>query len=82
MGSPRTITGRIVLVYQQQEFDCAARRWRMTGFDARDADDLTVQRKSLDGPMLLAESGTIAARALETVCFIAKSPVARAHIEG
>ncbi len=76
IGAPRTITGRIVLVYQQEEFDCLHARWRMTDFDARDAAGKTVERRSLDGPMLPADDGTIAARTLTTVCFMTNSAIA------
>lgn len=77
MGSAKPITGRIVVVYQTEEFDCAARRWRMTAFDARDEKDVTVAQRVLDGPMLVAEPGAIAARSLDTVCFMANRLPAR-----
>lgn len=73
MGSAKPITGRIVVVYQTQEFDCVGRRWRMVAFDARDEYDATVERRVLEGPLLAAAPGTIAARSLETVCFMAKA---------
>ena len=77
MGSAKPITGRIVIVYQTEEFDCAVRRWRMTAFDARDENDATVTGRTLDGPMLPADPGTIAARSLDTVCFMANRLPAR-----
>nr|WP_174280284.1 hypothetical protein [Sphingomonas bacterium] len=73
IGSPGTITGAIVLVYQDEEIDCAARTWRLLAFDARDADGRTVQRGASTAPALPVTSETIGGRVVRTVC--AMTPV-------
>ena len=50
MGSPTAITGRIVLVYQDEEFDCTGGRWRMLAFDARDENDKIVEHSIPTNP--------------------------------
>lgn len=71
IGSPGTITGAIVLVYQDEEVDCAASTWRLLAFDARDANGTTVKRSDADHPpsaMMPAVPGTIGGEAVATVC--------------
>lgn len=71
IGPPGAITGAIVLVYQDEEIDCAAKTWRLLAFDARDASGATVKRSEADHPagaMLPAVPGTIGGEAVATVC--------------
>ena len=71
IGSPGAITGAIVLVYQDEEIDCAARAWRLLGFDAQDAEGKTVKRSAADypaGAMLPAVAGTIGGEVVASVC--------------
>ena len=71
LGAPTAITGRIVLVYQDEEIDCAARRWRMLGFEGRDNDDQVVERlgpAATPPPFLAAIAGTIGGEVTRTAC--------------
>ena len=71
LGAPTAITGRIVLVYQDEEIDCRAHRWRMLGFEAQDEDGKPVQRSSpaaAPPPMLPALDRTIGGEVTRTVC--------------
>lgn len=77
IGSPQRIAGRIVLVYQDEEIDCAARTWRLIGFDARDADDRVVKRSAAGTPpsaMLPGVPGTIGGEVIAAVCAFLPSP--------
>lgn len=69
IGSPGAIVGAIVLVYQDEEIDCRARRWRLTGFEAQDADGKVVRREKLPpAQMLAANAGSIGGEVVATVC--------------
>ncbi|WP_174292283.1 surface-adhesin E family protein [Sphingomonas bacterium] len=71
LGAPTAITGRIVLVYQDEEFDCRARQWRMLAFEAQDEDGKVVQRSTpaaAPPPLLPALDHTIGGEVARTVC--------------
>lgn len=71
LGSPTAITGRIVLVYQDEEIDCRGHRWRQLGFEALDEDGKVVQRSSptaAPAPLLPALEHTIGGEVARTVC--------------
>ena len=71
IGSPRSIAGPIVLVYQREAFDCRAKTWRLLSYDARDADDKVVRRGTPSGPaaaMVPTSRGTIGGAVVEAVC--------------
>lgn len=71
IGSPQRIAGPIVLVYQDEEFDCEARTWRLVGFDARDTDDRVVKRSRANAPpsaMLPGVAGTLGGEVIAAVC--------------
>ena len=75
MGSPTSVTGKVVLVYQYEEFDCTARRWRLTGYEGVDASGAVIVRSSHKAsapPLLPVENGSMGEENLETVCFLAK----------
>lgn len=71
IGSPGAIAGPIVLVYQDEEVACGDQRWRLLGYDARDAAGATVERSdpaTPPGAMLPAVPGTIGGEVVGTVC--------------
>ena len=68
IGSPRTIAGPIVLVYQDEEIDCRARTWRLAAFDARDADGRSVRRGASAAPAIPVVGGTIGDAVVSAVC--------------
>ena len=74
IGSPGTITGSIVLVYQDEAIDCRARSWRLVAFDARDADGRVVKRGAVDKPTLPVVAGTIGAAVVSAVCAMPATP--------
>lgn len=71
IGSPGAISGAVVLVYQDEEIDCAGRTWRLAAFDARDADGRTVRRGVGTAPALPVTAGTIGDAVVAAVCAMA-----------
>lgn len=71
IGSPRSIAGPVVLVYQHEAFDCRAKTWRLLSYDARDAGEKVVRRGTPTGAaamMVPTTRGTIGSAVLEAVC--------------
>lgn len=77
IGSPRTIAGPIVLVYQDEEIDCAAKTWRLLSFDARDAENRIVKRSvpgAHAGAVLPGLAGTVGGEVVAAVCAFSLAP--------
>jgi hypothetical protein len=75
IGSPTSITGKIVIVYQSEQFDCSGRRWRLTAYEGVDANGTVVSRKTRPAtlpPLMPVQPNSIGYATLDTVCFIAK----------
>lgn len=75
VGSPRAFVGSIVEVVQTEELDCARGRWRLLGFDARDAAGAVVQHHPDPVPpmtLVPIARGTIAAAVRDAVCGAAR----------
>lgn len=71
IGSPRTITGRIAIVYELEQFDCQRRQWRLISYRGVDADRRVVANKppaAVPPPMLDVQPDSLGERVLETVC--------------
>lgn len=77
LGSPRVITGTIVEVRQDEEFDCAGNRWRLRGYVALDEADKVVARSlpsAKPGALLAIDDGAINGAVRDFIC-----PQAAAH---
>ena len=74
IGSPTRIAGPIVLVYQDEDIDCAARTWSLVDYDARDENDRTVNRTAPGAPPrppVPAVVGTMGDAIMTAVCAFA-----------
>ena len=71
LGSPGTITGKIVVVQQRQEQVCAAKRWRQLSYRAFDADGNVVAQSPTGAaptPSLPVEPDSISEAVHDAVC--------------
>ncbi len=62
-----------MLAYEDEEFDCAGRSWRLLAFEARDEDDRVVDRGPADlpsRPMLPIVEHTVGGEVARAVCAI------------
>lgn len=76
IGSPAAIAGRIVVVYQHEQFDCPGRRWRLLSYEGVDAAGTIVSRRGRatpPPPFLPVQPDSIGETTLDTVCFIARA---------
>lgn len=74
LGSPHAIVGQVVVVTEQDEFDCGGRRWRMTGFQAFDAGGAVIKSGAPGGGLLPMEGGSMGAAIGDAVCANPKAP--------
>lgn len=68
IGSPKTITGSIVVVFQDEEIDCHTHSWRLVAYEARDAAGHTVSGGRPTGAALVVVPGTIGDQVVSTIC--------------
>lgn len=71
IGAPHAIVGKVVLAFEDEEFDCPAHTWRLLAFEARDEDDKVIRRSPPDtaaGPMLPVVDHTIGGEVAKAVC--------------
>jgi hypothetical protein len=75
LGSPTSVTGKIVIAYQSEQFDCAGRCWRLIAYEGVDAGGAIISSKARPAmlpPLLVVQPNSIGEATLDTVCFIAK----------
>jgi hypothetical protein len=80
LGSPRTLVGKIVLVYQVEDVDCGSSRWRQVAFRALDEDGKVVASSAPGSPptaFLDIQPGSISEAVLDAVCPVAPNGSAR-----
>jgi hypothetical protein len=71
LGSPGTITGKVVVVQQREEQDCTAKRWRQLSYKAFDADGNVVSQSDVATPAtrsLPLEPNSISEAVHDAVC--------------
>lgn len=71
IGAPGAISGKVVLVYQDERIDCARQTWRMIAYEALDDGGRTIAHSApgaRDFPTLAVAPGTIGDAVVRTVC--------------
>lgn len=68
IGAAGAITGRIVLVYQDEAIDCRTRTWQLLGYDARDERDRTVKAERVAKPAVTPPPDSLGEAVISVVC--------------